>query len=425
MATFTAAYVQVAPNSTGQMIDGAMVTDGGNSVMRQIISLGDPVVPGGVAQVLGAPPVGIEAGLVTRPILPPGAAQETGGNLAILAASSAQDAPLFLNLVGDPSGDFGGVNLLESVLTGEQSLATRPGAPGQTPSGGAQSVTIASDQAQDAMLTSPGSVAGLNQPLFLIDTMAGGPTSYRSFGLEIIGSAGITAGAITISGSNSGQPNSWVPLPSYDVAPSTGLPIQGAITISASTFRFFIGKLPFRYLKVFVTTAFTGGTIQGFLRLSVIDVAPQIISANISNIAGNPIGSGGTAGTSAIGGLNAPGIAPATNPVQVGGADPGGLTRRLLMDTLGNLNTAGNVAPGLPPTANPLPLGGSDLAGLTRRITLDALGNVQVGNASEQEILLLILAEIRTLTTLTHVGFSLNDDLDQLRAESLQTSTLQ
>ena len=68
--TFTPAYVQIAPNSTGAMIDGAQVTDGGQTVMRQIVSLGDPTTPGNVVQVLNTSPVGTEYGSVVRSIDP-------------------------------------------------------------------------------------------------------------------------------------------------------------------------------------------------------------------------------------------------------------------------------------------------------------------------------------------------------------------
>jgi len=251
--TFTPAVVQVAPNSTGQMIDGAQVVDGANSVMRQIVVIGDPQ---GAQSVAGVSPA---------------------GNLSVDNVCTADD-PDIIQLVGDPYGDFAGVNLLEAMAVGDLQMQTVPGNPGPAPSSRAQAVTIASDQAQDLLVTANSQMWAINQNLFLVDTMAGGPTSYRSFALEMVGQAGVSGGAITIAGSNSGQANSWVILPVYDMNVITGTPIQAAITISATTYRFFTGKTPFRYLRIYASTAFLGGTVGGMVRLSSKDITPQVIS---------------------------------------------------------------------------------------------------------------------------------------------------
>ena len=146
--------------------------------------------------------------------LPPAAnaAQEAGGNLAQIAANTNPantadpSSPEACRLVGAPGGDFDGLDLLEEAMSGRLPLAVIPGTPGPAVSASAQPVTLATDQAQDLYLSCLNQMWPLNVPLFLLDTLAGGPTSYRSFALEVIGAAGITAGAITIAGSNSGQP---------------------------------------------------------------------------------------------------------------------------------------------------------------------------------------------------------------------------
>ena len=291
-------------------------------------------------------------------------------------------------------------------MSGRLPLAVIPGTPGPAASAAAQPVTLASDQAQDLFLASLNQTWQLNIPLFLVDTLAGGPTSYRSFALEVIGAAGITAGAITIAGSNSGQAGSWVTLAVYDAATATGATTQAAITIAASTFRFFTGKLPFRWLKIFPSTAFAGGPVQGFLRLAVTDITPQVLavgqataanlnltntqngtaSQNVAQWAGTALVNAGVAGVPAVGGNTAVGIAATGNPVQIGGADQGGLSRRL---------------------------------------TLDILGSVQGRNTSTEELLAQILTELRVMSYSLGAGLAIPDDLDALRSETYNTLTLQ
>ena len=352
---------------------------------------------------------------ITAPALPlpSNAAQELGGNLAQIAANTSPATmatdpsnPSSARIVGAPGGDFDGLDLLEEVMSGRLPLAVIPGTPGPAASASAQPVTLASDQAQDLFLASLNQPWQLNIPLFLVDTLAGGPTSYRSFALEIIGAAGITAGAITIQGSNSGQAGSWVTLPVYDAATATGATTQAAITIAASTFRFFTGKLPFRWLKIFPSTAFAGGPVQGFLRLAVTDITPQVLavgqataanlnltntqngtaSQNVAQWAGTALVNAGVAGVPAVGGNTAVGIAATGNPVQIGGADQGGLSRRL---------------------------------------TLDILGSVQDRNTSAEELLAQILTEPRVMSYSLGAGLAIPDDLDALRSETYNTLTLQ
>ena len=322
---FTPTYVQVAPNSTGGIIDGAQVTDGANTAMRQIIVLGDPSTAANVQTVKagGSPPAAADMAAVV--VISPNQQPLPAVGYMLDGSSAAGVAPVFIggfdpsgnvqpiatdllgrlqsgslssgvsttgdvttlndncnpaavSLVGDPTGDFQNVNLLEAALSGDLPLQMIPGNPGQLPSSGCFPVVLAADQAQDTMLVAPGRMWPINTAMFLVDTMAGGATSWRSFALEIIGNVSISAGAITVQGSNSGQANSWVTLPVFDMATITGTAIQAAITIAASTFRFFSGKIPLRYLRVFVTTAFAGGTCAGLLRLSSADVNPNVTS---------------------------------------------------------------------------------------------------------------------------------------------------
>lgn len=106
------------------------------------------------------------------------------------------------------------------------------------------------------------------------DAVANGPVTYRSFYVQIIGSAGISAGQIIFEGSNDNT--TWHTLTWYDDAVTTGTPIQAATAIAASTNRFFSGKITYRYIRCRISTAFTGGTVQSITKYSVYDYVPRV-----------------------------------------------------------------------------------------------------------------------------------------------------
>lgn len=103
---------------------------------------------------------------------------------------------------------------------------------------------------------------------------ANGLGTARSMYVQITGSSGISAGAIAIEGSNDG--NAWQLIPFFDVSNSAGVPNGAAVTIAASTDRFFACKLPFRYVRVRISTAFSGGTVSAVAKFSVTDFIPPI-----------------------------------------------------------------------------------------------------------------------------------------------------
>jgi len=86
----------------------------------------------------------------------------------------------------------------------------------------------------------------------------------------------------------------------------------------------------------------------------------------------------------AIGGVApvATGSATTNVPLIVGGADSGGLARRLLTDTVGSLSVGGVVAVGSAPAATSFPLitGGIDPAGAARRLSSTMLGDLIIAN---------------------------------------------
>jgi hypothetical protein len=112
------------------------------------------------------------------------------------------------------------------------------------------------------------------------DAVNNGPISYRSFYVQIIGSAGISAGQIIFEGSNNNT--TFTPITWYDDAVTTGTPIVAATAIAANTNRFFSGKITYRYFRCRISTAFTGGTVSAIVRYSSADYVPRVMTV------GNP-----------------------------------------------------------------------------------------------------------------------------------------
>ena len=114
------------------------------------------------------------------------------------------------------------------------------------------------------------SIAALNIDL-LTGTSSGwfDAAGYQSISVNVIGGAGISAGAITfeetndITNASAGtvwqveEPNTLTPTPQIS-----------AITISASTVRMFKAGVSARYIRVRVSTGFVGGTVQAAAVLS-------------------------------------------------------------------------------------------------------------------------------------------------------------
>ena len=132
-----------------------------------------------------------------------------------------------------------------------------------------------------------------------------------------------------------------------------------------------------RFARIIATT---GGQFTYYLRNISTQVTHQNLAAiggaavapataqlgmNVVQVGGTAAVTGGLAGTLAVGGSVAAGLAPTTNPIIAGGIDPGGLTRRLFSDATGRL------------IINPYSLNvqvPSSLAGVT--LTTSAGGNI-------------------------------------------------
>lgn len=85
----------------------------------------------------------------------------------------------------------------------------------------------------------------------------------RSILVQIVTSAGISAGVVMFEGNNDGS-NNVSAVQMYDVNTiSTKIPVT-SLTLAASTNRFFFANIPFRYFRIRISTAVAGGTVQAF-----------------------------------------------------------------------------------------------------------------------------------------------------------------
>lgn len=96
-------------------------------------------------------------------------------------------------------------------------------------------------------------------------------SAYSTAIVQLVGSAGISAGAVFFEQSVDGV--NWSPAVAAESGVINSNPVVAAITIAASTARQFIVMLAAPYLRARVSTAFAGGTIQAFayLRRATVD----------------------------------------------------------------------------------------------------------------------------------------------------------
>jgi hypothetical protein len=182
---------------------------------------------------------------------------------------------------------------------------------GQKTSANSLGIAIANEQIQDGFITGQAGQSVLGNNILLavagttsIDTLTTNEVSYRSFYCQIIGSAGIASGQIVFEGSNDNT--NFVTLLNYDDAAFTGTTIIAPISIAANTNRFFAGKIPYRYLRCRISTAFVGGTVSAIVRLSQVDYIPKITSVNqaTGQNFSTTISSSLPSGTTTIGAVN-------------------------------------------------------------------------------------------------------------------------
>lgn len=117
-------------------------------------------------------------------------------------------------------------------------------------------------------------------------------SGYGSALVQVVSTA--TAGTYIFEGSNFLNTN-YQTIPVWNQASSTGVPVTAAITATASQIGYWIPK-KFRFIRLRIVTALTGGTVQAVTTFTRTDTDP-----NYFQVAGTltaNLGAGGTAATS-------------------------------------------------------------------------------------------------------------------------------
>jgi hypothetical protein len=129
-------------------------------------------------------------------------------------------------------------------------------------------------------------------------------SGYRSASVQVVSTG--TAGTFIFEQSNTGgaAAGEWIPLPVFNAALVTGVPITAAITASASAI---VYTFPVRcnFLRLRIVSTITGGSIRAFTRLSTEPWTPAV-SLVASNAAGNLLTTATISGNPVLGaGANA------------------------------------------------------------------------------------------------------------------------
>ena len=101
---------------------------------------------------------------------------------------------------------------------------------------------------------------------------------FFSASIQIIASAGITAGQIIFEQTNDNSSTTGIPLPAFEASVLNANPIVAATTIAASTRRMWLVPITAKYIRVRISTAFTGGTVQALANFSQQTFANPVIN---------------------------------------------------------------------------------------------------------------------------------------------------
>jgi len=149
------------------------------------------------------------------------------------------------------------------------------------------STPLPSSQVADTTVTGPAALAAINTDL-LTGTVSGwyDASAFRSVSVQINASAGITAGAIIFEQTNDIAVATPPALRAYESSSISQNPFVAAITIAASTSRLFTVAVTARFIRVRISTAFTGGTVQVVASFSQRSAPHPVVNVQQS-VAGN------------------------------------------------------------------------------------------------------------------------------------------
>lgn len=179
-----------------------------------------------------------------------------------------------------------------------------------------------SRRADDIVVTGPAAQSVLNTDL-ITGTVNGwyDAIAFQSGSVQIIAGAGISAGAITFEQTNDiTLATTGVPIQVQEAGTISVAPQASAYTIAASTQRIFNFPITARYIRVRVSTAFVGGTVQAVALLSqepyaapIISIGGSVTNTNNANVFWNESTTAQAAGITVTGLSREIGAAQATN----------------------------------------------------------------------------------------------------------------
>ena len=132
---------------------------------------------------------------------------------------------------------------------------------GQSAAASSLPVTLSNENVQDLYVTGQSAQTALVNNILTATagTAATDVQQYRSFAVQVVSTG--TAGAFIFEGSNDNTNFQAVPV--FNQALLTGIPLVAAITATASQI-IYVGACNFRYLRLRISTAITGGSVQAF-----------------------------------------------------------------------------------------------------------------------------------------------------------------
>lgn len=236
----------------------------------------------------------IDSGTVTATISGTPNVAVTSSALPAGAATSALQTSVQGSAAGGTAATSsqlgGGIynSALPTLTTGQQAatqvdssgrlIVVSPGVPtslGQQAAATSQPVALANEDVQDLYITGQAAQTALINNILpaTAGTAATDVTGYRSFAVQVTSTG--TAGAFIFETSNDNV--NFVPVPVYSTSLLTGVPLVAAITASASNI-VYAGSVTGRYLRLRISTAITGGSIQAFSKMSQTSFSPAIQS---------------------------------------------------------------------------------------------------------------------------------------------------
>jgi len=210
-------------------------------------------------------------------------------------------------------------------------MAYNPNNPnGQAAAAASTPVTLSDENVQDRYIVGQSAqTAVVNNILSTTaGTAATDATGYRSAMIQVISTG--TGGTFFFEGSNDNV--NFVTTPVFNQLILTGIPISAAITATASSIGYIL-PVNFRYIRLRIATAITGGSIQAFSKFMQTPFAPAVrqIAQNTAGslnttsvIASGTVTSVGTVGTvtsltTLANGQTAHSSSSTGSPVRVGG----------------------------------------------------------------------------------------------------------